>query len=98
MLAAPFKGLLQRSLIMTVAQEAPSVVEERLRILRLRPVACVGKHEELSIREMLRQEKRVDRNDNYVSATMDDQGVLADLTQHRISVLGRNGAPFTDRF
>ena len=58
------------------------MLEKDVRVLRLRSVAGVRIHNQLSVGQMLRQEKGVDRHDDNIFVPMCDQCGLLYLPQH----------------
>ena len=52
------------------------MLEKDFRVLRLRSMAGIRIHHELSIRQVLSQEEGVDRDDDDVFAPMHNQGSL----------------------
>ena len=67
-------------------------------MLRLRCVAGVRVHDQLSIGELLGQEKRIDWHDDNVFVSMYNQRWLANLAQHGKAVLRGDCTPFADGF
>jgi len=73
------------------------MLKEDFRMLRLRPVAGVRIHDELSIGQVLGQQERVDRLDHDILVPVHHQGRVPDLAEHREAFARRYDAPVTDR-
>ena len=58
------------------------MLKEDFRMLRLRPVAGVRIHDELSIGQMLSHQESVDRHEHHVLVPVHDQSWVMDLAQH----------------
>jgi hypothetical protein len=61
------------------------------------PWLASGLHHKLGVGQVVLQDKRVDRDDDDVLASVHDQGSLLDVPQQGVSVLRGRGAPFADR-
>ena len=73
------------------------MLQEEFGVLVLGSVVRVGVHDELRVRQPLRQDERVDRQDHDVLGAVYDQGRVLDLLQGGVAVTRWHRPPFPNR-
>src|ERR1700746_1899595 len=66
-------------------------------MLIVSPVTRIGVYDELSIRQVLRQDERVDRRNYDILIAVNDKRWMCDVLQRRIAITWRYDPPFPDR-
>jgi hypothetical protein len=66
-------------------------------MLIVSPVTRIGVYDELSIRQVLRQDERVDRRNYDILIAVNDKRWMCDVLQRRITITWRYDPPFPDR-